>query len=294
MMAGRKERFRLLLAHAFIWGFILLIIFPFLMVLSISFREGNFALGSLIPKRISLEHWKYVLGIPVADAGGNLVKPASPVLLWFWNSIKVSTVASCLILVLSGTCAYAFARLRFAYKGKILSGLLLLQMFPLVLALVAIYAILNFIGDYVPWLGIDTHPGLILSYLGGIAVHIWMIKGYFETIPASMEESAMIDGATPFQTFIRILLPMSLPAFAVVFILSFIFLIAEYPVAAVVLQRTDHWTLAVGANSFLYEQNYLWGRFAATAVLSGIPITTMFLVCQRFLISGLTAGGIKE
>ena len=158
----------------------------------------------------------------------------------------------------------------------------------------AIYAILNIIGKYVPALGLNTHPGLVLVYLGGVAMYIWMIKGYFDTIPASIEESAMIDGATTFQTFIGILLPMSLPIFAVVFILSFIAYMGEYPVASVVLTQTGSWTLAVGANSFLYDQNYQWGRFAATAVLSGIPISIMFLVCQRFLVSGLTSGGVKE
>ncbi len=282
------------LAHFFLALFIALTMLPFLLVVSISFREGNFALGGIIPDRLSLEHWKFVLGIPAPDATGQMVKPGSPVLLWFWNSIKVATVSSALILVISGTCAYAFARMRFLFKDTILNSLLILQMFPMVLALVAIYAILDFIGRYVPSLGLDTHAGLILSYLGGISTHIWMIRGYFQTIPVSVEESAAIDGASPFQAFYLILLPMSLPIFAVVFILSFIGYISEYPVASVLLQRTENWTLAVGANSFLYEQNYLWGNFAATAVLSGLPITVMFIVCQRFLISGLTAGGVKE
>ena len=109
-----------------------------------------------------------------------------------------------------------------------------------------------------------------------------------------MEESARIDGASQFQTFVRILLPISLPIFAVVFILSFISYMSEYPVASVVLQSSENWTLAVGANSFLYEQEKLWGRFAALAVLSGVPITVVFLLCQKFVIGGLTSGGVKE
>jgi maltose/maltodextrin transport system permease protein len=167
-------------------------------------------------------------------------------------------------------------------------------MFPMVLALVAFYVILDFTGTYVKWLGLNTQAGLIMVYLGGISSYIWMIKGYFDTIPASMEESARIDGATPFQTFVWILLPVSIPIFAVVFILSFIGYMSEYPVASVVLQTGNNWTLAVGANSFLYEQEKLWGRFAALAVLSGVPITVVFMLCQRFVIGGLTSGGIKE
>jgi maltose/maltodextrin transport system permease protein len=109
-----------------------------------------------------------------------------------------------------------------------------------------------------------------------------------------MEESARIDGASEFQTFVKILLPMSVPIFAVVFILSFISFMSEYPVASIVLQARNNWTLAVGANSFLAEHEKLWGRFAALAVLSGLPITVMFLVWQKFVVSGLTSGGAKE
>jgi maltose/maltodextrin transport system permease protein len=108
-----------------------------------------------------------------------------------------------------------------------------------------------------------------------------------------MEESPRIDGATQFQSFIRILLAMSLPIFAVVFILSFISFMSQYPVASVVLQSSDKWTLVVGANSFLYEQEKLWGRFSALAVLSGVPITVVFLLCQKYVIGGLTSGGVK-
>ena len=138
-------------------------------------------------------------------------------------------------------------------------------MFPMVLSLIAFYVILDFVGQYAKWLGLNTHAGLILVYLGGISGYIWMIKGYFEMIPASMEESARIDGANQFQTFIWILLPMSLPIFSVVFILSFISYMSEYPVASVVLQSNDNWTLAVGANSFLFEQKEILGPIFRTS-----------------------------
>jgi len=203
-------------------------------------------------------------------------------------------IASIGIICLSGTAAYAFARLHFKFRSATLNSLLILQMFPMVLSLIAFYVILDFVGQHAKWLGLNTHAGLIMIYLGGISGYIWMIKGYFEMIPASMEESARIDGANQFQTFIWILLPMSLPIFSVVFILSFISYMSEYPVASVVLQSSDNWTLAVGANSFLFEQKKFWGRFSALAVLSGVPITVVFLWCQKFVIGGLTAGGVKE
>jgi maltose/maltodextrin transport system permease protein len=300
MTAHQKILARKVGAHAFMICFLILVLVPFVMVISASMRQGNFAPSRLLPDKVSLDHWKFVLGIPyqevVNPATGETrtVKPTTPPLLWFWNSIKVSLVASAGIIFLSSTAAYAFARLRFKFRSTTLSALLILQMFPMVLSLVAFYVILDFAGQYVKWLGLNTQAGLIMVYLGGISNYIWMIKGYFETIPASMEESARIDGASQFQTFIRILLPMSLPIFAVVFILSFISYMSEYPVASVVLQSGDNWTLAVGANSFLYEQEKLWGRFSALAVLSGVPITVVFLLCQKFVIGGLTSGGVKE
>jgi maltose/maltodextrin transport system permease protein len=300
MTAGRKLLIRKAMAHTFLVCFLILILVPFVMVISASFRQGNFAPSRLIPDKVSLDHWKYVFGIPyqevVNPATGEmrLVKPTTPPLFWFWNSIKVSFLASAGIILLSGTAAYAFARLQFRFRSTTLNSLLILQMFPMVLSLVAFYVILDFIGQYFRWMGLNTHTGLIMIYLGGISSYIWMIKGYFEAIPPSMEESARIDGASRWQTFTRILIPISLPIFAVVFILSFVSYISEYPVASVVLQSGDNWTLAVGANSFLYEQEKLWGRFAALAVLSGIPITVVFLMCQRFVIGGLTSGGVKE
>ena len=296
----QKSTIRRVVSHALLMGLLTLVLVPYIMVVSASLRRGNFAPSGLLPDHVSLEHWKYVLGIPyeevVNPATGEkrVVKAETPPLLWFWNSIKVSSIASIGILLLSGSAAYAFARLHFKFRSTTLSSLLILQMFPMVLALVAIYVILDFLGQYVPALGLNTHPGLILVYLGGISGYIWMLKGYFDTIPVSMEESATIDGATQFQTFTQILLPMSLPIFAVVFILSFISFMSEYPVASIILQARENWTLAVGANSFLAEHQKLWGRFAALAVLSGVPITIMFMVCQKFVVSGLTSGGVKE
>jgi maltose/maltodextrin transport system permease protein len=298
MTSQQKTLMRLGISHAVVIALLVLVLVPYVMVISASFRRGNFAPSGLLPDKVSLEHWKYVLGIPYQEMANTatgetrIIKAETPPLLWFWNSIKISLAASVGIILLSGTAAYAFARLHFKFKSVTLVTLLILQMFPMVLALVAIYAILDFTGQYVHWLGLNSQLGLMMVYLGGISGFIWMIKGYFDTIPASMEESARIDGASQFQTFVQILLPISLPIFAVVFILSFIAFMSEYPVASIVLQSRNNWTLAVGANSFLPEHEQLWGRFAALAVLSGVPITIMFLVCQKYIVGGRTTGGV--
>lgn len=293
MVLAPSHRWRVVAAHALLIGFIALTLFPFLMVLSISLRPGNFAAGSLIPAEISLEHWRLALGIPYHKPNGTMVQPPFPVLLWLWNSVKVAGISALLIVALSTTSAYAFARMRFKGRGLALNALLLMQMFPAVLALVAIFSIFDSIADVVPWLGIDTHLGLVLAYCGGIALHVWTIKGYFDTIPAEIEEAAKVDGATPFQAFRYVLLPMAVPILVVVFLLAFIGTMIEVPVASVLLHEENKLTLAVGSRLYLYQQNYLWGDFAAAAILSGLPITLLFVLAQKWLISGLTAGGVK-
>jgi maltose/maltodextrin transport system permease protein len=293
---------RKIIAHSVLITVCAVILIPFAMVVLASFRKGNFPPSALLmnPDQWTLDHWKYVLGIPyremlhAATGETTLVAPSVAPLRWFLNSILVSSISSFGIILLSGTAAYAFARLRFWCRSQILTGLLVLQMFPQILTLTAYYRILNYIGQHFPWLGLNTYPALILIYLSGISINIWMIKGYFDTISPTMEDSARIDGASRFKAFIWILLPMSAPIFAVVFILSFISMISEYPTASVVLQESANRTLAVGAYSLLDEHEKLWGHFSALAVLSGVPITMMFLLCQRFIIGGLTAGGAKE
>jgi maltose/maltodextrin transport system permease protein len=293
MVSGKNQRWQLLAAHAFLWALIALTVFPLLAIVSISLRPGNFASGSLIPEQISLEHWKLALGIPYQAADGSLVQPPFPVLRWLWNSVKIASISAFLIVAISTTAAYAFARLTFRHKSGILNSMLLLQMFPSVLALVAIYAIFETIGNYVPAIGIETHAGLILAYLGGVATHIWTIRGYYDTIPTEIEECAKVDGATHWQAFRYVLLPMAVPILVVVFVLAFIGGIIEYPVASILLRQEHNLTLAVGSKYYLYEQKYLWGDFAAAAVLSGLPITLVFLAAQRWIVSGLTAGGVK-
>ena len=293
IVPGRSHRWRALAAHGFLIGFLVLTLFPLAMVISISLRPGNFAVGSLIPEHISFEHWRLALGLSYVDVDGTVVKPPFPVMHWLWNSIKVAAVAAALIVALSTSAAYAFSRLRFRAKTATLNTIMLLQMFPPVLALVAIYTIFEVLGGHVSWLGVDSLPSVVIAYLGGVSLYVWTIKGYFDTIPAEIEEAAQVDGATPFQAFRRVLLPMAVPILAVVFILAFIYCIIEYPVASVLLQSEDRLTLAVGSQLYLYQQRYLWGDFAAAAVLSGLPITAVFLFAQRWMVSGLTAGGLK-
>jgi maltose/maltodextrin transport system permease protein len=293
IVVSKSHRWRVFAAHGFLLAFLVFTLFPLAMVVSISLRPGNFASGSLLPEHISWEHWKLALGMSYTDVDGKLITPPFPVLRWLWNSIKIATVAGGLTVLLSTTAAYAFARMRFRFKALTLNIILLLQAFPAVLTLVAFYAIFTVLGTHVSWLGIDSLPSVVVAYLGFISLHIWTIKGYFDTIPSEIEEAALVDGASPFQAFRKVLLPMAVPILAVVFVLAFITSIIEYPIASVLLVSVDQMTLAVGSKQYLYQQHYLWGDFAAAAVLSGLPITAVFLLAQRWMVSGLTAGGLK-
>ena len=295
MMVERPRQLLIkkILAHGFLLCFLVLILFPFVVVLSISFREGNFAVGSIIPENPTLEHWYLAFGLDYTRADGTVVTPPYPVLTWMWNSIKIGLIASVGVLAVATISAYAFSRIRIRGKGAMLDGLFLIQMFPTTLALVAIYAIFDALGDVSPVLGLDSHIALILIYLAGVTLHIWTIKGYFDSIDTALDKAAAIDGATPWQTFRFVFLPLAVPIMSVVFVLAFIGFINDYPIASVLIRSEDKMTLAVGSRLYLNEFRYLWGDFAAAAILSGLPITVVFLIAQRYLVSGLSDGAVK-
>jgi maltose/maltodextrin transport system permease protein len=289
----RALRWKKVAAHAFLIGFIILIMFPFLVVVSISFREGNFTTGSLFPDRPTLEHWALAFGQSFTRADGTVVPPPYPVMWWMFNSVKVAVIASIGIVVISTISAYAFSRVKFRGRSGLLDGLFIMQMFPTTLALIALYSIFDGLGEVSPLLGIDSHWSVIVVYLSWVTLHIWTLKGYFDSVDPAMDKAAQIDGATPWQTFRHVFLPLAVPMIAVVFVLSFIGIINDYPIASVLLRSEETLTIAVGTRFYLNEYKYLWGDFAAAAILSGLPITVVFLLAQRYLVSGLSEGSVK-
>lgn len=160
MVQPKSQKARLFITHLLLLLFIAAIMFPLLMVVAISLRQGNFATGSLIPEQISWDHWKLALGFSVEQADGRITPPPFPVLLWLWNSVKVAGISAIGIVALSTTCAYAFARMRFPGKATLLKGMLIFQMFPAVLSLVALYALFDRLGEYIPFIGLNTHGAL--------------------------------------------------------------------------------------------------------------------------------------
>ena len=295
MIVERRSTLRVkkVLAHGFLWLFLAAILFPFLMVVSISFREGNFTTGALLPENPTLEHWWLAFGLDYVRGDGTVVEPPYPVLLWMWNSVKIGLIAGVGVLALATVSAYAFSRVRIRGKGAMLDALFVIQLFPTTLALVAVFAIFDALGDATPVLGIDSHLALILIYLSQLTLHIWTIKGYFDGVDTALDKAAAIDGASPFQTFRWVFLPLAVPIMSVVFVLAFIGFVNDYPIASVLIRSEEQMTLAVGSRLYLNEFRYLWGDFAAAAILSGLPITAVFLVAQRYLVSGLSEGAVK-
>ena len=214
---------------------------------------------------------------------------------WYVNSIVIAGVSSAAAVFVSILAAYAFSRMRFAGRRVGLLALLLIQMFPQFLAIVSIYLMFATIGEYWPQLGFNTAAGLILLYLGGaLGVNTWLMKGFLDTVPRELDESALVDGATHAQTFFRIILPLVAPILAVVALLVFISTINEFLMANVFLKDPESKTLAVGLFGLIAgERDANFGMFAAGSLLTAIPTVVVFLFLQRYIVTGLTSGAVK-
>jgi len=271
--------------HLVIWFLIAFAVLPIVWIGMASLNPSNSLItGGLVPRRLSFVHYIEMFS-----------NPRHPFGLWIWNSVKIAGISSFLIVLMSALGAYAFSRFRFKGRRAGLLTLILIQMFPQMLALVALYLLLLSLGEFIPWLGLNTHTGLILVYLGGaLGFNTWLMKGYFDTIPKELVESAMIDGATPFQAYWRIILPLVKPILAVVFILSFIGIYSEFILASIILSDSEKYTLAVGLRLFVFGQySTRWGVFSAASIVGSVPFMIIFLLLQRFLVSGLTRGATK-
>ncbi|MET8090976.1 ABC transporter permease subunit [Micromonospora sp. NPDC005220] len=215
---------------------------------------------------------------------------------WFLNSLLIAGGASFASVFLSALAAYAFSRMRFRGRRVGLLSLLLIQMFPQFLAIVAIFLIFGTITDRWPAIGFNTPWGLLLLYLGGaLGVNTWLMKGFFDTLPRELDESATMDGASHAQVFFQIMLPLVAPILAVAGLLAFISTINEFLMASVFLTDTDAKTLAVGMRGMLQgaERNTNFGIFAAGTLLTAIPTVLVFQFLQRYIVSGLTSGAVK-
>lgn len=260
-------------------------IFPVLWIISAAINPVNdLASQQLIPQNANFDNFRELSANPIF-----------PYFTWLWNSLKVAILSSTLTLSLTTMAAFAFSRFRFKGRQGLLKSILLIQSFPNLLAIVALFSIIKQIGDVIPGFGLNTHLGLVLVYSGGaMGMNIWLMKGYMDTIPRDIDESAHVDGATDWQVFTKLILPLLRPILTVIGILSFIGTYGEFIIARTLLTRTEMQTVMVGLQIFTagqYTQN--WGIFAAGALIAALPIMIIYLILQDQIVGGLTAGSVK-
>lgn len=260
-------------------------LFPVVLIFSTSINPvSQVTVTQLIPENATLNNYRRML-----------TDEQFPFARWVFNSVKVSGITALLVVALTSLAAFAFSRFRFRLRQPLLRTVLLVQVFPNILAVTALYLILLTIGRIYPGFGLNSHFGLILIYLGGaMGFNTWLMKGFFDTIPRDLDEAAYIDGASSWYTFTRVIFPLVRPILAVIFILTFIGTYADYLLARVMLTDKMQYTVAVGLSLFVGEQySQRWNLFAAGALMAALPTLVLFYLIQNQLQSGLTVGAVK-
>lgn len=278
--------FKRLLIHLALIIACIIAVYPILRIFTISIRPGDRPLSSdlsIIPKDATLNNYRLVL------FGNPQTKRASDFFLWLWNSLLITMTTSIIGVSLAATAAYAFSRFRFPGRSPGLLFLLTTQMIPAGLLLLPLYhmvARLNLI---------NTYLGLIIAYsVSSVPFSIWILKGYYDTIPIDLEEAARIDGTSHLGAFYRIILPLSTPSLAIAFLFNFMSAWSEYLVARVVLQRAPMYTWPLGLRAEYAGQFVTrYGQFGAASILMAVPAMILFLYSSKWLVSGLTLGGVK-
>ncbi|OZS78205.1 sugar ABC transporter permease [Tetzosporium hominis] len=279
MTKKQSKLIRLTISYLIILIMAAIVLYPLLWVLGSSFNPGNSLNSSKIfPDNPTLKHYQLLFDLE-----------SSNYLLWYWNSMKISLMTMIFSVILVSFTAYSFSRYRFVGRKNGLMTFLILQMIPNFAALIAIFVLATRLQL------IDTHLGLILFYVGGqIPMSTWLMKGYLDTIPKDLDESARMDGAGHFRIFIQIIMPLAKPIISVVALFAFIAPLGDFIIARILLRSNEQYTLAVGLYDLVAKQfGNSFTTFAAGAVLVSVPIALLFLVFQKYFVSGLTAGGTK-
>ncbi len=271
--------------HVLAITLVLFTAFPIYVVIVTSFDStGGLSSSSLLPVRFSLDNYTLLF-----------TDPTIPYWSWMRNSLIIATATAVSSVAIGAAAAFAFSRLRFKGRKTGLKALLLIQVFPSFLSLTAIYVMMEQVFLITPTFGLGSIWGLYLIYIGGaLGVNAWLLKGFLDTIPLELDESARLDGASVPQVFWLIFLPLAAPVLAVTAILSFIGTFNEFVLASLFLQDVERRTVAVGLQQFVGGQfAETWGPFAAGSIIASIPLVIIFLSMQRFIVGGLTQGATK-
>ena len=265
-------------SYAVLALFTFIAVYPILYIFTISLRPGDKLLSTsldVIPDGASFANYRELIF-------------ETPFLRWMGNSILVTLVVTITGVILASTAGYVLSRYKFGGRSSMLKGLLVTQMFPATMLLLPLYVVL------IKLQLLNSYLGLVVIYSAtALPFCVWQMKGYYDTIPAALEEAARIDGCTPWQAFRLVILPLAAPALVITALFSFMSAWNEYVVANVVLQDTDMFTLPLGLKLFQGSMTTQWGLYAAGSLIVSIPVVALFLGLSRFLISGLTLGGVK-
>lgn len=272
----KQERIGAWVGRIFIWVVIAITMFPVVAVVSASLADGEvFIQKSVFPENFTFNN--YVSVIKDTDF-----------LEWMKNSLIVCTTVACIQLALAVPAAYAFSKLKFIGRRNGLMSLMLLQIFPTTMALPAILGIVYRFG------GMDKLWVLILIVSGGNAYNIWLLKGFMDGIPKELSEAALVDGASTWQVFTRIILPLTRNMLIVIFLFSFIAPYSEFIYSAALIKDPSALTLPLGMELFIKDKfSTNWSSYSAAAIMSSLPIVMMFMASQKYIAKGLTAGSVK-
>jgi arabinogalactan oligomer/maltooligosaccharide transport system permease protein len=286
----QTRRFRRLISMGarYIIAFILIAfaVFPTIWVLSASLNPAkSLVSGSLWPKNPGLTNYIQLFNRPIFPFG-----------TWMFNSLKLATISSLITMLITCMTGYALSRFRFIGTRAIMTAILVLNVFPSILAMVALYVMFQQFGLYIQWIGLDSHGALILIYVSGaMGINALMVKAYVDAVPVELDEAAWLEGASHWQTYWKIILPMIMPIVITVGLLSFISVYGDFVIAKVLLKSGDKLTVMAGLYLFRSDRfDVDFGAMTAGAVLAALPIILLYIPLQKYVISGLTAGAVKE
>lgn len=268
-----------LLRHAILLLFVAIAVWPILDVISISLRPGD---------RLRSTEWELIPENWTLDSYVELFTE-QPFLRWLGNSLLVSAAVTAFGVALASMGGYAFSRFKFVGRQTMMLSILTTQMFPATMLLLPLYIMIAKLGL------INTFWGLSIFYVStALPFCIWQMKGFYDTIPVSLEEAAKIDGCSQFEAFTKVILPVAKPGLVITALFSFMTAWSEYIVAAQVLQDREMFTLPLGIKSFQASMSTQWGLYAAASILVSIPVVAVFMFLSRYLVSGMTLGAVKE
>ncbi|MBU3136944.1 sugar ABC transporter permease [Clostridium gasigenes] len=274
----KQDKIKLWASRVFLWISILIIAFPIWAIISASLSPGtSFYENGIIPKAVTFDNYINVL-------------KNTDFLIWIKNSLILCLFVSTIQVIMTLPAAYSFSRLRFAGKKYGLMTLLILQMFPATMAIPAILSV-----AYKLPFGMDNLPFLVLVLCGSSAYNIWLMKGFVDGIPKELDEAALVDGASHFKIFTKIIIPLAKPMLIVIFFFSFIGVFGEFMISAALLKSPQVKTLVLGLNGMMKSGSTTsWPVYAAASVMATIPLTVIFISIQKFIAKGLVAGAVKE